>query len=126
MNDGEKGVTVSNVEKENIAPFLTILVMKKNSSSDFLKIHSDVIEKISNNSKDEILLGEHKEEKYDEALGLIYTTYNVFSTPSWLIGLSDKDLERNVAVSIYRGEYIAFYFSQKGTMDQVREIIEHH
>lgn len=118
------GFSVSDVEKENVAPFLTILVMRKSSEVDFHVIHTDVVKQISKASKDEILVGDTKSEAYHEDMGLVYTTYNLYSTPAWLVDSSDKDLERNIVVSIYRGEHIAFYFSQKGLKDQVREFIE--
>lgn len=124
MAADEKGFYVSDVNKYNIAPFLTIIVMKRNASSEFFEIHSGVVEKILKDSKDETSIGETKQEKYPDSKGVIYTSYNVFPAPSWLKGLNDKNLERNVAVSIYLGDYIAFYFSQRGTKDKVRELVE--
>lgn len=124
MSQGDEKHNVSDVDKENIAPFLTILVLRRNHGADFSKIHSDIVSEVSKASKDEIYFGETKSLDYREGLGFSHTTYNLYSTPAWLVNSSDKDLERNIIVSLYSGDHIALYFSQKGLKDQVRELIE--
>lgn len=124
MVDGTKETDVITIEKENISPYLSILVVSLKNKSPELDFHQRIIDKFREGKSELVTLGKTKSDSIGEIGNLKFTPYNLMSTPTWLIGVNANNLERHVLISIIVKDYAAVYFSQKGMKDQVREWIE--
>lgn len=108
--------------KENISPFLSILLAEIDDGKSHLEAHKAVFDIISIEDREPntIDIFETKGESIGEAGSSYFTPYKIKKTPSWLKSSELVDLENHVFVSISSGDYIAFYFSEKGVKDEVR------
>lgn len=117
-------IPVARVEKENITPYLSILVVKNNAGREEGEVHDEVFELIQKTSSGTVVGSERISDRVLEVGFTHYTSYNLIVKPSWLSGLDSYDLERHVFVSLVRNEFIAFYFSCKGEKDHIRDQLE--
>jgi hypothetical protein len=111
------------IEKDNIAPYLSILLGQKFGDESYRNIHDFVMSSLIDGSKNEINHSEVIEHNIGE-IGQVYITpYRLFKKPSWLIGNVELlDMEHHVFVSFFVDDYFAFYFSEKGQKDFIREL----
>ncbi|EKN6297741.1 hypothetical protein DVQ54_23015, partial [Yersinia enterocolitica] len=110
------------IDKYNIAPYLSILVGVKLERSDSNAIHDLVVGLIKGepnlNSNIEFLPTK------SDLIGVVgevyYSSYQIIKAPSWFKGEGVNDIENHVIVTIAVGDYLAFYFSEKGRKDEIR------
>ncbi|MDT3252270.1 hypothetical protein QZQ97_15205 [Serratia sp. root2] len=113
---------MDNLIKENISPFLSILLAEINDGKNHLDAHKAVFDIISTEGRapNTVDLFGTKGEDIGELGSSYFTPYKIRTIPTWLKGSELLDLENHVFVSISVGNYIAFYFSEKGMKDEIR------
>ncbi|EOX4416107.1 hypothetical protein ACMHY1_004503 [Vibrio alginolyticus] len=109
------------LEKDNLAPYLSILLGFKGDDKTPCDIHSNIIKIIQDETSDEISMSSTFDENIGEIGTVKITPYKLLKKPSWLINHDAKDVEHHVAVSFNVNNYFAFYFSEKGKKDEIRE-----
>lgn len=109
------------IEKNNIAPYLSILLGAKSNNSEPCTIHDKILEIIHEDHSDDIFIGSTTTEEIGE-IGLAkITPYSLSKKPSWVKDLDLKDIENHVFVSFSVRSHFAFYFSEKGKKDLIRD-----
>ncbi|WP_211210715.1 hypothetical protein [Hahella ganghwensis] len=111
------------IEKENIKPFLSILLAKIKVSeySDYhLSVLSLIRQGISEESS-EIEYGKTNVSEIGNQGEVSFTTYKLRHSPGWLNNSDLLNEEHHVIVSLRLGEYVAMYFSEKGRKDYVSD-----
>jgi hypothetical protein len=113
---------MNNLIKENISPFLSILLAEIDDGMNHHEVHKAVFDIINIEGRDPNAIEsfETKGENIGEAGSSYFTPYKLNKIPTWLKGSELLDLENHVFVSISAGNYIAFYFSEKGMKDEIR------
>lgn len=109
------------IEKENLAPYLSILLGFKGDDKIPCDIHNNIIQIIQDETDDEITVSSTIDEDIGEIGKVKITPYKLLKQPSWLINHEAKDVEHHVAVSFNVNNYFGFYFSEKGKKDLIRE-----
>ncbi|MFS9730117.1 hypothetical protein [Enterobacter hormaechei] len=113
---------MNDIQKEHLSPFFSILVgfNKSNYTAKFL--HESIMKIIDTKIHNE---GEIK--KYLTTTEIIkestvfISPYSINKVPSWTKKNDIHDIENHVALTFTRGNYVAFYFSEKGMKDSIRE-----
>ncbi|CAJ1813598.1 hypothetical protein ACETWI_08290 [Aeromonas hydrophila] len=111
-----------NIDKNNVAPYLSILlaIKSKNSDENF-DYHGAILKILNDESDGEMTTGNTIIDSINE-LGLVkITPYSVRKEPSWSKNIDIKDIENHVFVSFLVKEHFAFYFSEKGKKDLIRD-----
>lgn len=113
---------MNDVQKEHLSPFFSILIgfNKSNYTSKYL--HTSVMQVIDTKIYNE---GEIKQypatsETINEA-NVLFSPYSINKTPSWTKRNDIHDIENHIALTFTLGSYVAFYFSEKGMKDLIRE-----
>lgn len=109
------------LEKENIAPYLSILMGVKDTNNCPCDVHERVKKLLEDNSENKISFYESKSERIGEVAEVSFTPYRIMKTPSWLSGYEVMDVEHHVFVTFNVNGYIGIYFSEKGKKDEIRE-----
>ncbi|WP_456296853.1 hypothetical protein M1D72_10545 [Vibrio sp. AK197] len=109
------------VEKHNIAPYLSILLGAKSTKEESCSVHEVILKLLQEESSDEMKLGSTVNDKVGELGTVKITSYTISKEPSWAKGLDLKDIEHHVFVSFNVRDHLAFYFSEKGKKDVIRE-----
>jgi len=109
------------LEKENIAPYLSILMGVKSDQKQPCDIHPNIIKILKDDSSNEIVISDSKKEFIGEIAEVTFTPYRLLKSPSWLKGHEALDVEHHVFVSFNVNNYYGFYFSEKGKKDEIRE-----
>ncbi|MFM2656905.1 hypothetical protein [Vibrio owensii] len=109
------------VLKDNVAPYLSILMGVRSEVEGQCRIHEKIVQILNDDSDGDFVLGSTVREDVGEFGVVKITSYQVAKPPSWAKGLPFKDLEHHVFVSFSVGDYFAFYFSEKGKKDSVRD-----
>ncbi|MGN5066796.1 hypothetical protein [Aeromonas hydrophila] len=100
-----------NIDKNNVAPYLSILLAIKPKNSDENFDYHGVILKILNDESDgEMTTGNTIIDSINE-LGLVkITPYSVRKEPSWSKNIDIKDIENHVFVSFLVKESLCILF----------------
>ncbi|WP_404393941.1 hypothetical protein [Pseudoalteromonas phenolica] len=109
------------IEKNNVAPYLSILLGAKSDNSEPCTIHENIIKIIHDEYSEDMLIGSTVVEKIGEIGIAKITPYSLSKTPSWAKYLDLKDLEHHVFVSFCVRDHFAFYFSEKGKKDSIKD-----
>jgi hypothetical protein len=108
------------LEKENIAPYLSILMGFKSDQKQPCDVHSNIVKILKSQSTNEIEFFDTKKEFIGEIAEVTFTPYKLSKSPSWLKEHDAKDVEHHVFVSFKVSDYFGFYFSEKGKKDEIR------
>lgn len=65
------------LEKENIAPYLSILIGVKSDQKQPCDIHSNILKILKDDSSNEIIISESKKEFIGEAAEVTFTPYRL-------------------------------------------------
>ena len=103
------------LEKENIAPYLSILMGVKSDQKQPCDIHSNIIKILKDKSSSEIAIFDSKKVFIGEIAEVTFTPYRLSKSPSWLKGHDALDIEHHVFVSFNVNNYFGFYFSENAT-----------
>lgn len=109
------------LEKENIAPYLSILMGVKSDKKQPCDIHPNTLKILKDISSNEIVIADSKKEFVGEIAEITFTPYRLLKAPSWLINHEALDVEHHVFVSFNVNNYFGFYFSEKGKKDEIRD-----
>lgn len=112
---------IAEVEKHNVAPYLSILLGAKSDREESCSIHEKVTQLLQEECSDEMNIGSTVIDDVGELGSVKITSYTVTKSPSWALGLDLKDLEHHVFISFNVRDHLAFYFSEKGKKDTIRE-----
>lgn len=107
------------IEKENIKPYLSILLGF--SKDDHGSVHRNIVKIIKEHVSDSDLFSASQFEALGEVAEVSFTTYKISKKPSWLADHEAQDIEHHVFVSFKVDAYFAFYFSEKTLKDSIRE-----
>ncbi|MBC5833129.1 hypothetical protein [Vibrio metschnikovii] len=113
-------ITVT-VEKHNVAPYLSVLLGAKSTKEESCSVHEVILQLLQDESSDEMNVGSTVNDEVGELGTVKITSYTISKEPSWAKGLELKDLEHHVFVSFNVRDQLAFYFSEKGKKDTIRE-----
>lgn len=113
---------MNDVQKEHLSPFFSILIGFNKSNYTAKYLHTSVMQVIDTKIYNE---GEIKQypatsETINEANVLI-SPYSINKIPSWTKRNDIHDIENHIALTFTLGSYVAFYFSEKGMKDLIRE-----
>lgn len=110
------------IKKEQLSPFFSILVGFNKEKYTAKVLHEAVIKIIETviNNEDGIQKFPTSSEFISEA-SLLITPYCINKTPSWTKRSDIQDIENHVVLTVTMGSYVAFYFSEKGMKDSIRE-----
>ncbi|KGY10873.1 hypothetical protein NM22_18430 [Vibrio tubiashii] len=111
------------VEKHNVAPFFSVLLGSKSKEEEPCQIHETITKILAEECSDrvEMIVGATVTDTVGEMGSVKVTSYTISKAPSWAKGIEIKDLEHHVFVSFNVKDNLAFYFSEKGKKDVVRE-----
>ncbi|APC87765.1 hypothetical protein V3H41_24385 [Vibrio parahaemolyticus] len=109
------------VEKHNVAPYLSVLLGAKSTKEESCSVHEVILQLLQEESSDEMKVGSTIKDEVGELGTVKITSYTISKEPSWAKGLDLKDLEHHVFVSFNVRDHLAFYFSEKGKKDTIRE-----
>lgn len=109
------------IDKNNIAPYLSILLGSKSNKSEPCKIHEEIIKLISEDYQENISIGKTTVNPISEIGVVKITPYSIIKDPSWSKDLELKDIENHVFISFSVRDNFAFYFSEKGKKDTIRD-----
>jgi len=111
-----------NIDKNNVAPYLSILLaVKSKSMGEEFDYHEAILKILSDESDGEMIRGNSIVDNIND-FGLVkITQYSVKKEPSWSKNIDIKDIENHVFVSFLVKDHFAFYFSEKGKKDLVRD-----
>jgi hypothetical protein len=113
---------MNEIEISHTAPFLSILIGINNGVQTSEEIHKDVLKILKNEINDEEMITIFSTSSQISGEAFIeFTPYSVKRSPNWLKKGDIYDLENHLFISIHLGEYIAFYFSEKGLKDSIRD-----
>ena len=113
---------MQNIQKEHLSPFFSILVGVNRSNYTIKQLHEEIIKLIvtSINNEDAVKQYATSFEVINEASVMI-TPYSLNKSPSWTTRNDIYDIENHIALTVILGDYVAFYFSEKGMKDSIRE-----
>lgn len=109
------------VSKNNIAPYLSILLGAKSDSATPCVIHEKIVRLLQDECADEMNIGPTIKDEIGDIGTVKITSYTIAKPPSWVKGLDIKDIENHVFVSFDVRGHFAFYFSEKGKKDTIRD-----
>lgn len=109
------------IEKHNIAPYLSVLLGIKSTKEESCTIHEVIIKLLIEESSDDITIGSTIVDDVGELGTVKITSYKIEKSPSWAKDIILKDIEHHVFVSFNVRNHLAFYFSEKGRKDAIRE-----
>lgn len=109
------------LNKNNVAPYLSILLGVKSNEENFDNLHNLITKLLVEESSDEMKLGKSITDNIGDIGTVKITPYTIMKPPSWAKDINLKDLEHHVFVSFIVENNLAFYFSEKGKKDTVRE-----
>ncbi|CAM3617996.1 hypothetical protein [Vibrio aquimaris] len=109
------------VEKHNVAPYLSVLLGAKSIEEKSCSVHEVILQLLQEESSDEMSVGSTVYDEVGELGTVQITSYTISRKPSWAKGLELKDLEHHVFVSFNVRDHLAFYFSEKGKKDTIRD-----
>jgi hypothetical protein len=113
---------MNEMRKEHLSPFLSILIgvnTAQYSSKDLHEATINLIEKEINAQLSFQRFSSLSEVSGDTFIEI--TPYKINKIPSWTKRNDIYDIENHVAITFSLGKYIAFYFSEKGMKDSVRD-----
>nr|WP_306416766.1 hypothetical protein [Vibrio sp. D420a] len=93
----------------------------KSVKEDVCLAHETIGKLLVEDSNDELKLGSTIVDEVGELGTVKITPYTITKSPSWAKDLELKDLEHHVFVSFNVRDHLAFYFSEKGKKDAIRE-----
>ena len=99
------------LEKENIKPYLSILMAINKDVKTPCDIHKKILKIIIDESSNTLTVSESKTETIADFAEVTFTPYKVEKKPSWLADHEALDVEHNVFVSINVNNYLGLYFS---------------
>lgn len=109
------------VKFSQLAPFLSILVGEKINSVDIKDIHQAVTDAFSHEIPEEnfskverMSLGSSGE--------VLKTNYFIQKEPSWAPSSGMFDTQNHCFITFLVGDFFAFYFSEKGRKDEIRDL----
>jgi len=112
------------LEKNDIAPFLSILLAVKTEKTQLKDIHigiTEVIKQFHISSSEINVLSSSGEDDVRPGEPLVhFTHYEIQKKPSWMIGSDINDIENHILVLICLGNTLAIYTSEKGMKDEIR------
>ncbi|WP_448553288.1 hypothetical protein [Thalassotalea montiporae] len=139
------------LKKENLAPFISILLARDNNAQSSEVIHQTLIDEIA---KTDRLVGEYEVQEFTHSIESIqgdesilvkegtgyFSHYTIQKKPSWLSSVpsqpdenndsknpseisSYENTENHLLVSIKLGSYWAFYASEDGVKHLIRELL---
>lgn len=110
------------IQKEHLSPFFSILVGFNKLDYTAKILHESVMKIIDTeiNNEGEIIKYPITTEIINEASVLI-SPYSINKTPSWTKRNDIHDIENHIVLTVTQGKYAAFYFSEKGMKDSIRE-----
>jgi hypothetical protein len=113
---------MQSIQKEHLSPYFSILVGVNRSSYTIKQLHEEIIKLIvsSINNEESVKQYATSTEVINEASVMI-TPYSLNKSPSWTVRNDIYDVENHIALTITLGSYVAFYFSEKGMKDSIRE-----
>ncbi|EOK5537700.1 TPA: hypothetical protein N5L54_002903 [Enterobacter kobei] len=113
---------MNDIQKEHLSPFFSILIGFNKSNYTAKHLHESILEII-----DKKIYNEGEIQKYlttseviNEATVFI-SPYSINKIPSWTKRNDIYDIENHIALTFSLGSYVAFYFSEKGMKDLIRE-----
>jgi hypothetical protein len=109
------------VSKDNVAPYLSILLGAKSDNAIPCVIHETIVKLLQEECSDEMNVGSTMEDEVGELGTVKITSYTIAKSPSWVRDLDIKDIENHVFVSFDVRGHFAFYFSEKGKKDTIRD-----
>ncbi|MDD9156764.1 hypothetical protein PVK64_11320 [Aliivibrio sp. S4TY2] len=109
------------IEKHNVAPYLSVLLGAKSTKEEMCSVHEIITQILADESSDEMSIGSTIVDDVGELGTVKITSYTIAKSPSWAKGIDLKDLEHHVFVSFNVRDHLAFYFSEKGKKDTIRE-----
>ncbi|WP_279624346.1 hypothetical protein [Aeromonas veronii] len=109
------------IEKHNIAPYLSVLLGIKSTKEESCNLHEDIIKLLIDESSDDITIGPTIVDDVGILGTVKVTSYKIEKSPSWAKDIILKDIEHHVFVSFNVRNHLAFYFSEKGKKDAIRE-----
>ena len=109
------------VEKRDIAPYLSILLAVKSSTKKPCDIHENITKILIDECSDEISIGSTNTEELGELGTVKITCYSIKKSPSWTINTELKDIENHAFISFNVKNHMALYFSEKGKKDSIRD-----
>ncbi|TDT51737.1 hypothetical protein DFO53_4245 [Enterobacter sp. AG5470] len=113
---------MNEIIKEHLSPFLSILIGVNTAQLPSKELHNltiNLIEKEINAKLSFQKFASVSELSGDTSIEI--TPYRINKIPSWTKRNDIYDIENHIAVTFCLGRYIAFYFSEKGMKDSVRE-----
>lgn len=115
-------IVMNDIQKEHLSPFFSILIGFNKSNYTAKHLHESILEII-----DKKIYNEGEIQKYlttseviNEATVFI-SPYSINKIPSWTKRNDIYDIENHIALTFSLGSYVAFYFSEKGMKDLIRE-----
>lgn len=108
------------LEKENIKPYLSILMAINKDVKIPCDVHKKVLKIIVEESSNTLTVFESKTEAIAGFAEVTFTPYKIEKKPSWLTKHEALDIEHHVFVSINVNNYLGLYFSEKGKKDEIR------
>ncbi|EPZ5426841.1 hypothetical protein [Vibrio parahaemolyticus] len=109
------------VEKHNVAPYLSVLLGAKSTKEESCSVHEIITQLLVEESSDVMVVGSTIADEVGELGTVKITSYTIEKPPSWAKDIDLKDLEHHVFVSFNVRDHLAFYFSEKGKKDTIRE-----
>lgn len=110
------------INKENVTPYLSILLAFDTEDKTEKEIHSAIKNIIQSESDESIEVYETLTEYSGETAIVSFTPYIMKRKPSWLSNHEAKDIEHHIFISFKTENYYAFYFSEKGKKDHIRAL----
>ena len=108
---------------DNIAPYLSILVGINNKKTKLTSIHNSILQYVNAQHGKKITVFATQSSEIGDLGEVSFTPYKIEKEPSWLINHEVKDTEHHVFISFSHQKYVAFYFSEKGLKDDVRDLL---
>lgn len=108
---------------DNIAPYLSILVGINNKQTKLISIHNSILQYINAQHGKKITAYPTQSSVIGDLGEVSFTPYIIEKAPSWLINHEAKDTEHHVFISFSHKKYVAFYFSEKGLKDDIRDLL---
>ena len=109
------------IKKNNVAPYLSVLLGAKSNKEEVCSVHEIITQLLIDESQDTMTVGTTIVDEVGELGTVKITSYIIEKSPSWAKGIDLKDLENHVFVSFSVRDHLAFYFSEKGKKDIIRE-----
>lgn len=113
---------MDNIQKEDLSPFFSVLVAVNSKNYTSKQLNEAVLKLIEGviNKDTPIRRYQTTSEIIGDAFVEI-SPYSFEKKPSWTTKSDIYDIENHVVITFVYGKYIAFYFSEKGMKDSVRE-----